>query len=303
MVESLGSDLENLASEAVKELVLCAPFAKSAVVKRLLSRISSDVQLTIFTRWRPEEVAAGVSDTSVLHVASAVGGEVLLCDRLHAKFYRSENQVYVGSANLTGKALGWAPAPNLELLTLTRYEEVCDLEADLRRVSIRATQELAEQVDALARQLSVKREAGLDAELEPAGQSDHWRPTLRDPKDLYRAYSKGCSVLSTASSQAAGMDLIFLDIPVGYDESTFHRLVALRLLRERFVTELDEYLAEPRRFGEVVGHLRSTLKLDRDEAVVVWQTTMRWLLEFLSDRYERKVQRHTEVIARRGDGR
>src|SRR5690348_14297285 len=87
----LGDVLMELAASSREEFVMCAPFAKEAVVERVMSAVPVDVRVVLYTRWRPEEVAAGVSDTQVLQVLRSRGGPVYLHNRLHAKFYRNEN--------------------------------------------------------------------------------------------------------------------------------------------------------------------------------------------------------------------
>src|SRR6478752_6932644 len=111
-----GMALMELAAASRREFVMCAPFAKESVVSKVLSAVPKGVRIQLFTRWRPDEVAAGVSDTRVLSVVRSRGGAVYLYDRLHAKYYRNENDALIGSANLTATALGWGSNPNLELL-------------------------------------------------------------------------------------------------------------------------------------------------------------------------------------------
>src|SRR4051812_35805335 len=141
-----GDQLLQLCREARSTLVLCAPFAKCSVIARALAEVEGDVRVELFTRWRPEEVAAGVSDTAVLDLVVAHGGAVYLCDRLHAKFYRCETKALVGSANLTATALGWVEQPNLELLLRVQRDEVAGLERVLRSEALLATKETAEEV-------------------------------------------------------------------------------------------------------------------------------------------------------------
>lgn len=40
----------------------------------------------------------------------------MLHPSLHAKFYRIDDVVLIGSANLTSSAMGWSQQPNLEIL-------------------------------------------------------------------------------------------------------------------------------------------------------------------------------------------
>src|SRR5688572_5725315 len=113
----LGTRLECLCAEARHEILLAAPFTKKDVVARLLEKVPLSVSVRCVTRWRPEEILAGVSDIEVWpllrdrHLAS-----MWLRTDLHAKYYRVDERCLVGSANLTSMALGWTPHPNLELL-------------------------------------------------------------------------------------------------------------------------------------------------------------------------------------------
>src|SRR3954465_742620 len=56
----LGEALEDLCASAESQLVLCAPFVKAHVIEKLLGRWRGGPTLTVFTRWRVEEVASGV---------------------------------------------------------------------------------------------------------------------------------------------------------------------------------------------------------------------------------------------------
>lgn len=293
----LGSELLQLAAISRSEFVMCAPFAKQAVVDRLISVVPADVKLTLYTRWRPEEVAAGVSDTGVLQVLRRRGGVVHLHDRLHAKFYRNETGALLGSANLTATALGWIPCANIELLVQSSLEYIADVEQTLKSESIEATEELAHEVDEIARMMSAPLTA--TAPTDRLAPGNKWVPELRMPADLFAAYTKGLESLSSRSAAAAARDLETLELPVGLNQRQFYALVGHRLHCQPLFQDIDRYLDRPRRFGEVRQHVSRLIDCDRDHADEVWQTVMRWLLEFLPHRYVRDVKRHSEIISRR----
>ena len=114
-----GDVLVGHLSGARTRVLLCAPFIKAGVLKRLLTVIPTSVTLDVVTRWRPEEIAAGVSDLEIYDlVFDRSGGSLRLLDNLHAKIYVADEAVLAGSANLTATALGWCDDPNIELLTL-----------------------------------------------------------------------------------------------------------------------------------------------------------------------------------------
>lgn len=297
---SPGERLLALCASATEDLLLCAPFAKTAVLERLLASTPKGVDIELITRWRPEEIAAGVSDTGVFEAVQARGGRVYLHDRLHAKFYVSSGRVLLGSANLTATALGWATRPNLELLVGGSRSDVADLEEQLRRESIVATRELALLAETAAASLPQRitelwGEAQGDDSEPPV---DLWFPSLRQPTDLYLAYSAGTERLASASADAASRDLLALDLPAGLEKFQFYQIVGHRLVNETVVRDVDEFLSLPRRFGEVREYIESRERLTRPEAEYAWQTLMRWLLEFLPHRYDRRVGRWSEVLSR-----
>lgn len=294
---ALGQQLIEIARSATRELVLCAPFAKVGVVERLLAVVQRAPEVLLFTRWRPEEVAAGVSDTAVLGAVEARGGRVLLHDRLHAKYYRNQDQAVLGSANLTGAALGWAPGVNLELLAPAELSVCRGLEELLLAESVVATEAIAEQVDQIAAQLP-RAEPALPDLKQEADDLGAWTPALRQPSDLFLAYRDGIERLSAASSQAALRDLRHLEIPTGLDKKQFYGVVASRLLQQPVVRAVDIELAEPRRFGHMTAMLDRLLQVGAEEASQRWQSLMRWLLEFLPHRYGRRVNNWSEIIYR-----
>lgn len=302
----LGDLLLAHARDARRQALLCAPFAKAAVVKRLLAAFEPGVEIELFTRWRPEEVAAGVSDTAVLGQVTEQGGRVYLCDALHAKLFRFDESALIGSANLTAKALGWRQNSNLELLVeaAADHDAVVALERDLRAASIPATLEIAAEVERAAALLPKAPQQPGAVEADAAGPAEpaaieSWRPHLREPRDLYRAYSQGLERLTELSAAAAARDLGELEIPAGLERDQFESLVGTRLLQAPLIQEIDALLSRSRRFGEMRDHLADALDVDRDEATHAWQTAMRWMLYFLPQRYARSVPSHSEIMIRK----
>lgn len=291
----LGIAVLDIAAAARREFVMCSPFAKAGVVERVLSAVPDGVQISLYTRWRPDEVAAGVSDTEVLPAVHARAGRVYLHDRLHAKYYRNEETALLGSANLTATALGWAPSPNLELLVDVSRDAVERLEHRLALESLPATDETAREIERIAELLPQRASLSfcIDATLATAAE---WVPKLRMPSDLFLAYSVGTEKLSSASAAAAASDLESLDLPPGLIRRQFDALIAHRLLAQTFFARLDGFLTRPRRFGEVRDMIGRTLACDRDHAEETWQTAMRWMLEFLPERYSYTVHRHSELV-------
>ena len=312
----LGTELSNLCAEARNEVLLVAPFIKASVFERLLNKISANVSLKCITRWFPEEIVAGVSDLEVWKlIQNRPNSSLLLRPDLHAKYYRAENRCLVGSANLTNKALGWSDYPNLELLVTLSADEatVKAFENELLKACIPVDEDLFEQmclaVQLLAEQAS--NEIASDSlrvkipednvATNDSVNINAWLPTLRNPEDLYIAYSGEIEQLSTASKIAALTDLRSLPIIPNLSQKTFKAYIGTLLLQKPIIQKVDSFVKTPQRFG-AVKNLLNSLPCDANphfNAERAWQTLMRWLLYFFPNRYALSVPNYSEVFYRK----
>lgn len=307
-----GSQLEGLCAQACNEVILVAPFIKAPALARLLSQISPQISLKCVTRWRPEEVIAGVSDLEVWTLLKErPDASLWLRPDLHAKYYRADQKCLVGSANLTSTALGWIRQINLELLVPlpANNAQLLDFEKELFAGSVQVDQAIFAQMQSAVllgeqypkiRFLEASPRAEPEEELQEAISTDAWLPTLRNPGDLYLAYSGRLEELSTASREAALLDLGVLPIPSDLPKAAFQVYVGSLLLQKPIVRHVDLLLSTPQRFGAVTDLLSSLAcnqspNFDADRA---WQTLMRWLRYFLPNRYTLSVPNHSEVFGR-----
>jgi hypothetical protein len=308
-----GSQLEELCSQAHDEVVLVAPFIKAPALARLLSKVPKEVKVMCVTRWRPQEIITGVSDLEVWMLVSKLPHASLwLRPDLHAKYYRADQECLVGSANITATALGWLSQTNLELLVPlpAANAQLLAFEKELFAGSIQVSQSIFEQmqwaVQSIEEQCLEVRppEILLEPDPEEASQetiaTNAWLPTLRNPEDLYLAYSGRFEELSTASRETALLDLRSLPLPPNLPKPAFQIYVGSLLLQKPIVYHVDLLLASPQRFGAVTDLLSSlqcsqALAFDADRA---WQTLMRWLRYFLPNRYTLSVPNHSEVFGR-----
>ena len=72
-------------------------------------------------------------------MTARTGAELYVHPLLHAKLYRFDDTAFFGSANLTGKALGWTAPANLELLHASpeMLPDLVAFEADLLKSALR----------------------------------------------------------------------------------------------------------------------------------------------------------------------
>jgi len=127
-----------------------------------------------------------------------------------------------------------------------------------------------------------------------------WLPTLRNPEDLYLAYSGQQEKLTTASREAATSDLRSLPTISNLPRAAFEACIAALLLQKPIVQQVDAFVETPQRFGAVRDLLASLpcASLSNFDADRAWQTLMRWLLHFLPHRYALSVPNYSEIFYR-----
>ncbi|BBE74917.1 phospholipase D family protein [Oharaeibacter diazotrophicus] len=283
-------------SGAKDEVVLVAPFIKAPVFLRLLTALRPGVIVRTFTRWRVDEVAAGVSDLEVLDVSEARGrASVYLCDELHAKIFLVDNgSALIGSVNITAAALGLSSRPNFEIMhpiavfpsTVRLF--MADLEGRSRRATRLEAENIRARADALHSKLPLEALAPPDAQGEGGAEAaSSWFPTFRSPDRLYGLALDVDWMKKATLEEPALRDLIALAPPLDSGEPTFDAHVRGVLLNSSVVAALEAFLTKPQRFGALTDWLRTILPdAVHEERQTAGQTLIRWLLYFAPDRFE-----------------
>ena len=233
---------------------------------------------------------------------------IFLVSHLHAKYYRADSTCLIGSANLTGRALGWVLPSNIELLLqeTIAHPLLTDFETRLRKSARRADSSLVEEMRALVANMptfevppAASESVIAAADIAP-NKTGWWIPSLRNPQTLFQVYCGNTDALTTTALSAARSDLFYLSPPPGLEENAFRATIAAMLLQTPVMRELDPFLHEARRFGAVTERLKLVCRElgPYDDWSYRWQTLMRWLLHFLPERYERRVPRHSELFRR-----
>lgn len=279
--------VEHLAA-AAQNVLICAPFIKTRVLARLLQAIPAPVPVRVVTRWLPAEIAVGISDLETFDVvASRKGAQLDLLDRLHAKVYVADGIALVGSANLTGAALGWSDKPNLELLTTLAAtdESICqflDQLIEARPASI----EEQERIRNLASKLDLPK-LNLGSDAATTAPAVLWLPRLAAPARLLQAYMPQTrDRLATSVLEAALSDLDALGIPAGLPEQAFRQAVADAFERMPAVQRLLAAAADDLRDADGANIIRQMPVATDLDAEQQWLIVREWMTSFLGDRYE-----------------
>lgn len=285
-----GERLKQLVGSATGEVLLCAPFIKAHALRIMLGVVPQGVPVKVYTRWRADEVAAGVSDLEVYDlVAERAAARLFLVGDLHAKLYMADGRCLIGSANLTGAALGWSANPNVELLVEVAASEkfVAGLLARLGTAS-EATRELRDEIAADAAKIEKPdlREVPLEDAL--ASASYPWLPRCASPSSLFAVYRNPATATVVAGTRDDAVDdLADLDPPRELEEASFKKVIEQTL--EQFPGFQAVLSRVPGKLSDADAiELIKTLRPDYtdSDAAKQWQIARDWIQVFFSDRFE-----------------
>ena len=295
---NLGDLVAELFASAEREVIIVAPFIRSAALARLLEAVPEGVRTKIVTRWRPLDILAGASDLGVYDIAEAQGISLLLRYDLHAKLFVADERCLVGSANVTAAALGWREPRNLELLAAVSRQtaEVREFEATIIATSVPATAAERDQlIDLVARlrdRLGVQKEVLAESEdNSPSLIPPTWVPRASNPEDMYAVYRRDFDEVSRTGLPALQKDLSFLGLAPGMTEEEFNASVAFAIAQAPVVEgallliDTTGDVAEPE-FVDLLRHVDAEADLPAGSAADLLVVLQRWLSYFMPDGYE-----------------
>ena len=232
MEEIVAGDLATALIAKSDEVVIVSPYIKLAALDRLLGGVRRYLRLSCVTRWTPEDVVGGVSDVECRASVVGRGGKFSVHPSLHAKYYRFDDRVLVGSANLTMAGFGWAATSNVEIL--------CGPSSDFDAVAFEnnllndATEISDEEFQYWA---SVEQLRGnVD---QPQGSTEHlldWIPITREFTNVNLTYFGSAPQIASSDERVlAERDLASLAVPSGLSYRQFRAWVVTRLLSSDFV--------------------------------------------------------------------
>ena len=301
-----GVQLIHAAKQARESAWIVSPFIKSSALRRVMDVLDASVPLTVVTRWRLDELAVGVSDLSVFDdCGSRPNCRLLLCNDLHAKYFRMDQVAFIGSANLTGAGMGWVPRSNIEILEpVDASARWFSFETDLLASSFMATVELRDAIAAALLE-TPKPLSSLSIDATAPNDSSRiscaWVPLCRDPSALKFVYFGDTSNLVSTLVSAAKSDLADLGMPPGVKPTGFDHYVRCAMLQEQLLRTIDKLITDTPRFGELRIRLSNSELLQENsrDPTDALQCIMRWLMHFFPDRYVVKVYNFSECLGRR----
>ena len=291
-----GTAVAELLGGAEHEVMIVAPFMRSAALLRLLDAVLEGVKTTIVTRWRPLDILAGASDLGVYDIAENRGIPLLLRHDLHAKLFVADERCLVGSVNVTAAALGWREPPNLELLVAVSREtaEIREFEATILAAAVRATvaerDQLSDLVSRLKEQFGSQRElvAGMEGAI-PSLVPPTWIPRSSNPEELYAVYLRDFDAVSRTALPAMLEDLRSLGLAPGMSAEEFKARVAVAIAQAPVIKRVLLLIDETGDVTEAELHdLLNPLEANLPTGSVadLLVVLQRWLSHFMPDGYE-----------------
>lgn len=304
--EQLSSSLD----QARNTVLFVCPFIKTGVIQTLLSYVSR-ASIYLVTTSKIDHYVEGASDIECWKEVLQLGGRVFTVDNLHMKYFRFDNDVFLGSANLTSKGLGLVSSSNLEvMIKISRDKSTEILEDEIffkaKEVYLSDYESYVNSIISIKQSETYKQAIALKRELvnyyEIVDDSD-WLPNASiNINGLFNYY------LNSPSDSLERTVLNSLKIPEGilseeqFNEQVANKLKGLRLYQ--LINSLFDNNNDPYRPYLSFGTIKRALK-DRYDIQDINSTTNAvydWLTYFMpNDFYEENPCTYSRLLARKSD--
>lgn len=286
----------HMLKSAQKSVVLVAPFVNYNLFCQLLELVNKDASLTLVTTWRPLDIAGGYNDLRIKDRIDERGkAEIRLIWNLHAKYYRTDDAVLLGSGNLTHSGLNAGNHGNSEIMMRVDqdFPGLMDYEVELMGQSIVPSKLLYEdmhrQVEIL-KQNGIQPKVGSKERVAPViSIGQNWQPTCEMPQFLFNVYKDNAREIDVEIISAARVDLNYLDIPSGLDVENFKLFMRGVLSQSILFASTLNFLNENEGVTDSDGQeIVSDFfpNLTADEKGRTWAAAKRWLSFFFDEKFD-----------------
>ena len=271
-----GEQLLKLVRSATRTVFIVSPYIKSSAFIRLLEELQPSAELIVFTRWKEIDIIQGASDISVWLQVQKVNGSMFHNSRLHAKYYRMDKNILIGSANLTNSGMGWSNCPNLEVLTHPHCGFDIDIfEAELLQESVKISESQYKDYEYLE-QMFLSHNRIIDE--NKAQDILNYRPRTSEFNLIQRAYTHGIDSLnlSSDSKELVSLDLSDLSIPIGLESKQCLLYIRTKISLCPFFN-LVEQCQDSESFERTYEHVSSILNEDSIQLRNQIRNALYWL--------------------------
>ena len=293
-MESFATVVE-MAEKCRNDAFLASPYVSSTPLMAVLDRIDSDVPIVFVSSFNPEDFLSGSFERSAL-VALWTDKRVIVlrCPRLHAKYFRLDNDVFVGSANLTNSGMGLASNSNIEILIKPRNTFNSRVFEDLLEIrSTRLSESEYNYLIGITPQPKGQG-GGLSGFLNEDEVPDLWFP--RSPEASWLWESAALPMEEFSVDQHA--DITALGLRPSWLPTAGVLAARMSISRNPVVRKIRDSVQSSFRFGEIRRWTRDFMDPNDDvdlysRNLYVWLTSL-YPSEFTTDR-----PRYSQVLYRR----
>ena len=260
-----------------QEAIIVAPYIKEQPLKLFLESVAPNARITCVSRWTPQDIQAGTTDLACRSLIMEHGGTFLLHNRLHAKYYRFDSNILIGSANLTASGMNIHYAGNLEILCSPPEGFAWELFENLLFLNSREVTDA--EFDAWSRIVPTN----LTRPQQPVPHKEDtiisWRTVTRNPEYLWLAYQHDQQEIPIPEQRViATEEVATLAIPSGLDRDQFNTWINISLKSAPFI---DSVLATQGQTNEdAYNNIALEWNISKAEAERSLTTAIIWINAF-----------------------
>ncbi len=295
--KSTFKQLDAVIKSALDEVVLVSPFITKSVLELLLQSVRASVKVTLITRFRIEDIFGGFNDLAIYDLFKQKQNfDLRLIWALHAKYYRGDGEVILGSGNLTFKGLSYQGDGNTEVMVKLNKSTkgISEFEEHILRQSVLPSDKLIEELKVQLQLLKETRHREktliANADMYPTTKTEGWAPSCDMPNCLFEVYQNVTAEIDVQIVDQARGDLGYLALPVGLQKEAFkvHVRTALRQspLFEAIVAEFKQSKnISAARGSEIVKTVYK--EKSRPDARALWLCLVNWIDYFFNDEFQK----------------
>ena len=281
--------------DAQKSVLLVSPFITPQLFESILREVDNDVQVTLVTRFRPDEIAKGLNSLKLFDVLRERNrGELRLSYHLHAKYYRADNSVILGSGNLTNRGLNTFPGGNHEIM-IQVDRSFAGIDQFEEKILAESTVPTEENIADLNEMVECMKLIPLDRKIQPipsfeirSESPSDWIPTCESPSSVFNVYLNDLKEIDQKIVQDAKADLSYLSVPAGIDKDQFKKYIRIVIHQSGMMAAFKIELDRNRKLDKVIGIeiIEKKLERSREEAEKLWFSSINWLVYFFPEKFE-----------------
>ncbi|MGI0060323.1 MAG: phospholipase D-like domain-containing protein, partial [Nitrosotalea sp.] len=264
--QNLNAVYNEFISNAQNEVIIFCPYIQVSSLKLILERLNK--KLSIVTTWKTADLLSGISSLELYPYCKSLGIYLYVNQNIHLKVLcDSYHSALVGSANITGKALGTVSQQNHECVVLydglDRSQQIY-LRSILQESTLINDEEYARVSNIImesAKEFQDKIYTNVD--FSKAVNKEFLISSLPMSINIdtfFDYYSEKLTShgFADVDYDCAVHDLALYNIRLGLNRATFNKELKKAFFGHPFIQELRKFIHKDRYFGEIKEWVQKT---------------------------------------------